>query len=404
MIMTGLEDPYRSLMFITPRPPIVFVRGQGAWLEDQGGRRYLDFIQGWAVNTLGHCAPVVVDALCRQAATLINPSPAFYNDQALQLASLITRYSSREGRRGFDRVFFANSGAEANEGAFKLARKWGALHRQGAYEIITMEHGFHGRTLAAMSASGKPQWESLFEPKVPGFHKVPLNDLDAVAAAINERTVAVMLEPIQGEEGVVPAEDEFLRGLRILTRQRGILMIVDEVQTGIGRTGRLFAHEYAGIDPDIMTLGKGMGGGVPLAALVAREEVSCFVAGEQGGTFNGSPLITAVGVAILQTVAEPAFLEGVRQMGAYLAQRLTVLAQRFGFRGVRGRGLLLALDLGSQEIANDIVQHAFERGVLLNAPRPAVLRFMPALNVSAGEVDAMMDVLESVCTDLIAGK
>ena len=274
----ALDSRHRfdALMEIASRPPVVFVAGQGSWLRDENGKAYLDFIQGWAVNCLGHCAPPILDALAGQAAKLINCSPAFYNEPMIRLAELIARYS------GLHQTFFANSGAEANEGAIKLARKWGQKHRNGAFEIITMQHGFHGRTLATMAASGKAQWEQLFEPKVPGFLKVPLNDLAQVEQTISSRTVAVMLEPIQGEAGVFVATDEYLRGLRALTRRAGILLILDEIQTGVGRTGKFFGFQHSGIEPDIMTLGKGLGGGVPLAALVAHEDVCCFEHGDQG--------------------------------------------------------------------------------------------------------------------------
>jgi acetylornithine/N-succinyldiaminopimelate aminotransferase len=382
-----------ALMEITSRPEPVFVRGRGSWLWDSRGVKYLDFIQGWAVNCLGHCAPAVVEAICAQAATLINCSPAFYNAPMLRLAGLITRHS------GLDRVFFANSGAEANEGAIKLVRKYGQLHRHGAYQIITMEHAFHGRTLATMSASGKPGWDTLFEPKVPGFQRVPLGDLEALAQAITRDTVAVMLEPIQGESGVVPADDAYMRAVRELTQREGVLLILDEIQTGIGRTGRLFAHQHCGVLPDIMTLGKGLGSGVPLTALVAREEVCCFEPGDQGGTFNGNPLMSAVGCAVLDTVTAPGFLEDVREQGTCLQQRLEQLSARFGFGTVRGRGLLLALDL-KQEMAHAVVDRALEGGLLLNAPRPDTLRFMPSLTVSAAEIDAMIAILESICSAL----
>ena len=261
--MTNTVGSFDAVMDIARRPPVVFVAGEGSWLTDSEGRRYLDFIQGWAVNCLGHSPPAITQVLARQAERLINCSPAFYNDQMIRLAELLVRHS------GLHQVFLANSGAEANEGAIKLARKWGARYRDGASEIITMDHGFHGRTLATMSASGKTQWEHLYEPKVSGFVKVPLNDLAAVEAAITSRTVAVMLEPIQGEAGVFEATVPFLRGLHALTRERGVLLILDEIQTGIGRTGRLFGFEHADVRPDIMTLAKGLGGGVPLAALVA---------------------------------------------------------------------------------------------------------------------------------------
>lgn len=387
--------PFDALMFITNRPPLVMVEGKGSWVTDQNGKRYLDFIQGWAVNCLGHSPQVVVDAVTKQAARLINPSPAFYNEPAARLANLVVQHSC------FDRVFFTNCGAEANEGAIKLARKWGGRFRGGAFEIITMEHGFHGRTLATMSASGKPQWRELFEPKVPGFSKVPLNDLSAVKSALTDRTVAVMLEPVQGESGVIPATNEFLQGLRKLTREEGILLIFDEVQTGMGRTGTLYAYEQSGVEPDIMTLGKGLGGGVPLAALVAKEEVCCFEPGDQGGTFNGNPLMTAAGCAVLEELTRSGFLERVRDIGDYLRGGLAEVSRRHGLGEVRGRGLLLALDL-KQEIAEDVVEKARERGLIINAPRPHTLRFMPALTVSREEVDEMLCVLESVVVESIS--
>jgi acetylornithine/N-succinyldiaminopimelate aminotransferase len=299
---------------------------------------------------------------------------------------------------GLAQVFFCNSGAEANEGAIKLARKWGARHRSGAYHIITMDHGFHGRTLATMAASGKVAWEPLFEPKVPGFTKVPFGDLDAVKRAITPQTVGVMVEPIQGEAGVYPAGDEFLRGLRTLTRDEGLLLILDEIQTGIGRTGRLFAFEHAGVAPDILTLGKGLGGGVPLAALVAAEHACCFEYGDQGGTFNGSALMTAIGSAVVETVRSPEFLARVTANGDYLAERLRDLSARLGHGEVRGRGLLLALELRDRD-AGKVAREAMTRGLLLNAPRPDTLRFMPALNVTRDEIDGMLVLLEAVLRD-----
>lgn len=383
-------DP-SALMAITTRPDTVFVAGEGSWLTDAGGTRYLDFVQGWAVNCLGHCPPVLQQALTAQAATLWNCSPAYYNARMIELADRL------KGLSGLGRSFFANSGAEANEGAIKLARKWGALNKGGAYEIVTFHGGFHGRTLATMSASGKPQWEGLFEPKVPGFIKVPLNDLAAVEAAIGEKTVAVMLEPIQGEAGVFPASDGFLRELRALTHRHGLLLILDEIQTGIGRTGTMFGYEHAGVLPDIMTLGKGLGGGVPLAALVADEAVCCFQPGDQGGTFNGNPLMAAVGAAVLDTVGDPAFLAHVVEAGQHLSAGLAALSSKHGYGAVRGRGLLLALDL-KREIGPAVAQAALDRGLLINAPRPDSLRFMPALNVSLAEIDRMLAILDDACT------
>jgi acetylornithine/N-succinyldiaminopimelate aminotransferase len=375
-------------MELTARPPIVFVRGEGSWLWDHEGKRYLDYVQGWAVNCLGHSPLVIAEALVAQSRELITPSPAFYNEPSMALARRIVENSC------FQRVFFANCGAEANEGAIKLARKWGVKNKGGAYEIITFEDSFHGRTLATMSASGKPQFRDLFEPKVPGFPKAKLNDLASVERLISDKTVAVMLEPIQGEAGVIPATDGFLRDLRTLTREKGLLLIVDEIQTGIGRTGTLFGYEHAGVEPDIMTLGKGLGGGVPLAALVAKEAVSCFDHGDQGGTFNGNPLMAAVGCAVMDAVLAPGFLAIVRQRSEALRGGLAALSARQGLGEVRGRGLLLALDL-KREIASRVVDLARDQGLLLNAPRANLLRFMPALNISHDEIDAMLRILEA---------
>ncbi|MDB5775540.1 MAG: Acetylornithine aminotransferase [Herbaspirillum sp.] len=392
-----------KLMYVTNRPPLVFTEGSGMYMTDNNGKRYLDFLQGWAVNSLGHSPQCIVDALVVQSKKMINPSPAFFNQPASELAVMLTANSC------FDRVFFTNSGAEANEGAIKLARKWGQIHRNSAdesrYEIITFNHSFHGRTLATMSASGKPGWDTIFAPQVPGFPKAELNDLGSVEALINSRTVAVMLEPVQGEAGVIPATHEFMQALRQLTKKLGLLLIVDEVQTGCGRTGELFGYQLSGIEPDIMTLGKGIGGGVPLAALLAREEVACFQAGDQGGTYNGNPLMTAVGAAVMKELLKPDFLPSVKEKGAYLSAELLKLCKKHGLQGERGEGLLRALELGS-DIGPKIVDLARERnpvGLLLNSPRPNLLRFMPALNVSKDELDQMLTILSDILTQLHHG-
>ncbi len=414
-------DAYETdaLMDVAARPPLVFVEGRGSWLLDHAGRRYLDFVQGWAVNSLGHCPPEIIAALAAQAQRLISPSPAFFNDAALALAQRLAELS------GLRRVFLASSGAEANEGAIKLARKWGSLHRDGAHEIVTFADGFHGRTLATMSASGKAGWNGdghraapgplrapagggreatggehvgLFEPKVPGFPKAVLNDLDSVRALIGPKTVAVMLEPTQGEAGVVPATAGFLQALRALCDEHGLLLVLDEVQTGIGRTGTLFAFEQAGVVPDVMTLGKGLGGGVPLAALLAKEEVACFSPGEQGGTYCGNPLMAAAGSAVLDVVAQPCFLAGVAERGAHLRAHLQRLTARHGLAGERGSGLLRALDLG-RPVGAAVVEAARElqpEGLLLNSPRPNLLRFMPALNVAFEQIDRMAAQLDGL--------
>jgi acetylornithine/N-succinyldiaminopimelate aminotransferase len=395
--MNIATHPFDALMDITTRPPVVFVRGEGSFLWDDSGKRYLDFVQGWAVNCLGHSPPEIVEALTEQAKLLLTPSPAFYNAPSLKLAKALV------DRSCFDQVFFTNSGAEANEGAIKLARKYGALHRNGAHEIITFEGGFHGRTLATMSASGKKAFEPLFEPKVSGFPKATLNDLASVKRLINDRTIGVMLEPIQGEAGVWPATDQFLRDLRALTKAQGLLLIFDEIQTGVGRTGKLFHYEHADIEPDIMTLGKGIGGGVPLAALLATEAASCFEHGDQGGTFNGNPLMCAAGLAVLDRVGESSFLKSVADTGLLLASELQRVSARHGLGEVRGQGLLLALDL-KHSMAASIVAQAFEDGVLLNAPRPDTLRFMPALTVNRAEIAGMIDCLDAILTKMGAAR
>ena len=368
------------------------VEGKGSWLTDNNGKRYLDFLQGWAVNCLGHSNPGMIEALNTQAKKLINPSPAFYNEPMIRLSNLLTENSC------FNKVFFANSGAEANEGAIKLARKWGQLNKSGAFEIITFDHSFHGRTLATMSASGKPGWDTMFAPQVPGFLKADLNDLDSVKKLVTDKTVAVMLEPVQGEGGVIPTTKEFMQGLRKFTKENNILLIVDEVQVGCGRTGTLFAYQYYGIEPDIMTLGKGIGGGVPLAALMATDAVACFVPGDQGGTYNGNPLMVAVGISVIEQLLAPGFLESVRAKGELLSKELLAISAEFNLDGERGEGLLRALMLSS-DIGGKLVELARDRtpeGLLINSPRPNLLRFMPALNVTDDEIRQMCNILREL--------
>jgi acetylornithine/N-succinyldiaminopimelate aminotransferase len=405
---TGASRPAReALMDITSRPDQLFVRGEGSWLWDDRGRRYLDFVQGWAVNTLGHAPACIREALARQAGLLLTPSPAFHNPPAIALAQLLCRHSV------FDQVFFTNSGAEANEGAIKLARKWGQVHKGGAHEIITFADAFHGRTLATMSASGKPGWDRRFAPQVAGFPKAILNDIDSVRALIGKDTVAIMLEPVQGESGVHAATTAFLQGLRTLCDQHGLLLVFDEVQTGVGRLGTLFGYQHFGVAPDIMTLAKGLGGGVPIGALLARQHGCVFAHGDQGGTFNGNPLMCAVGLAVMQEVLADGFLAQVRATGDHLGEQLRDLSRRRGLGEVRGVGLLRALELG-RPVAADVVSHARERlalrkanentGLLLNAPRPSVLRFMPALTVTPAEADLMIEGLATTLDSLGVGE
>lgn len=391
---TTAPTSFAHLMAVTERPDQVFVRGQGAFLWDAAGNRYLDWLQGWAVNALGHCPPEVLQALQVQSGLLLTPSPALYNLPSLQLAQRLCALS------GMDQVFFGSTGAEANEGAIKLARKWGRVHRGGAHEIITFDNAFHGRNLATMAASGKAGWEALFPPNLPGFVKARLNDIESVKALLSERTVAILLEPIQGEAGVRPATAEFLKALRQLCDAHGLLLIFDEVQTGCGRLGALFATQHHGVQPDIMTLGKGLGGGVPIAAVLARSHACVFAHGDQGGTYAGNPLMCAVGLAVLDTVSQPAFLAHVRAMGALLRHGLLTLSQRWGLGEVRGEGLLMALELG-RDCAPEVVRASRERGLLVNAARAHCLRLMPRLNSTEAEIREGLALLDAALAQVL---
>ena len=375
------------LMPIVKRPAPVMVRGAGSYLWDEGGARYLDFIQGWAVNALGHAPPEVVTALGAQAAKLLTPSPALHNAPQLALARRLVELS------GLHQACFVSSGAEAVEVAIKLARKWGRLHRGGAYEIVTTLGAFHGRTLAAMAASGKPGWDALFPPALPGFTKVAFGDVDAMRAAITDRTAALLVEPIQGEGGVVVPPAGYLGALRELADERGVLLMLDEIQTGMGRTGHVFAHQADGIRPDVMTLGKGLGGGVPIAATLASERASVFEPGDQGGTYAGNPLTAATALAVVDVICEPEFLRTVRQRGAELARGLARLSERHGGAQVRGRGLLWALRLDAP-VAEQVRDACLASGLLVNAAQSDVLRFMPSLRVSSEEIAQMLAQLD----------
>lgn len=370
------------LMPATERAPQVFVRGQGSWLWDSEGRAYLDFTQGNAVNSLGHSPKALVQALSGQAQALINSGAGFHNRGHLTLVNRLCQST------GSDQAYLLNSGAEACEGAIKLARKWGQRHRNGAYHIITASQGSHGRSLGTLSASD-PLPCNACEPGLPGFSRVPFNDLPALHAAVDSRTVAIMLEPIQGEAGVIPATQHYLKGVERLCRELGILLILDEVQTGIGRCGALLAEETYGVRADILTLGKGLGGGVPVAALLARGIACCAEAGELEGSHHGNALMSAAGLAVLESVLENGFLAQVQAAGRHLRDGLSRLAGRYGQGEVRGQGLLWGLEL-KEPLAAEVVKAALQEGLLLNAPRPHVLRFSPALTVSHGNIDEML--------------
>lgn len=380
------EIEHKFLMDVTERPTAVMVRGEGSYLWDETGRKYLDFVQGWAVNALGHAPREVADALSAQAHQLLTPSPAYHNRPQLELARRLCALS------GLARATFCSSGAEATETAIKICRKWGRLHRQGAYEIISATNSFHGRTLTAMAASGKPGWDDLFPPRAPGFKKVVYGALDAVEEAITVNTVAILVEPIQGEAGAVAPPDDYLPGLRALADQHNLLLVLDEVQTGMGRTGSIFAFQQAGVLPDVVTLGKGLGAGVPVSAVLVNQRANVICPGDHGGTFCGNPLMMAVGCAVLDVVQQPSFLETVRARSHFMQTGLERLARKYGGT-VRGKGLLLALTF-EQPIAERIRDDCFARGFLVNAARPNVLRFMPQLRVSEDEISALLQALD----------
>ncbi|MBK5004428.1 aminotransferase class III-fold pyridoxal phosphate-dependent enzyme [Pseudomonas sp. S32] len=363
----------------------VFVRGQGAWLWDDQGRACLDFTQGGGVNSLGHSPDALAAALANQAQALIQPGSAFHSPVLLTLASRLCQATAS------DQAYLLNTGAEACEGAIKLARKWGQRHRNGAYHIITASQGCHGRSLGTLSASD-PTACSRCEPGVPGFSRVPFNDLAALHAAVDSRTVAIMLEPVQSEAGVIPATREYLKGVETLCRELGILLILDEVQTGLGRCGALLAEETYGVRADIVTLGKGLGGGVPLAALLARGAACCAEAGELQGSHHGNALMCAAGLTVLDTVLAPGFFDEVQDKGRHLREGLGRLAGRFGQGPIRGQGLLWALPL-KENLAPALVAAALQEGLLLNAPQPDVVRFTPALTVSRSNIDEMLQRL-----------
>ena len=371
------------LMPSVERPQQVFVRGQGSWLWDSNDRAYLDFSQAGGANSLGHSPSALVKAIAGQAQALINPGFNLHNRGMLSLAERLCASTSS------DQAYLLNSGSEACEAAIKLARKWGQLHRGGASRIIVARQGCHGRSLATISASDSCNLLNRFAPLLPGFDLVPFNDLPALHDAVDAQTVAILLEPIQSDAGVVPATDRYLKGVERLCRELGILLILDEVQTGIGRCGTLLAEQSYGVRADIVVLGKGLGGGVPLAALLARGKACCFDAGELGGTHHGNALMTAAGLVVLESVQDRAFLQQVRNNGQHLHDGLARLAHRYDHGDMRGQGLFWGLTL-SDDSADAVVKAALHEGLVLNAPQVDCLRFTPALTVSKANIDEML--------------
>lgn len=374
------------------RQPLVLVKGRGTKVYDSDGREYLDFVSGVAVCNLGHCHPRVVVALQKQAQRLMHVSNHFHNEPQINLAKLLVANSFA------DKAFFCNSGAEAVEAAIKLARRYAReLLKQDRFEIITMRGSFHGRTYGALSATAQDKFHKGFEPIVPGFQYVPFNDLAAVEAAVNEHTCAVLVEPLQGEGGVTLPTPGYLKGLRALCDKHNLVLMLDEIQTGMGRTGKLFAYEHAGITPDVIMIAKGLGGGMPIGALLATDKLSQgFTPGVHGSTFGGNPLACAAGIAFLDTLLEDnIIIPAVEQLGAYFLRKLGTLKDKYSFvRDVRGQGLLIGIELDFP--GKDIVSSCIREGMLINCTMDNVLRFMPPLIITGEEIDLLIATLDRI--------
>lgn len=390
-----IADERRYVFQNYGRQPVVLERGDGTRVWDSDGNEYLDFVGGLAVTALGHNHPAVTEAITEQARTLVHVSNLYYTKPMIELAKLLVENS------GLDRAFFCNSGTEANEAAIKLARRWGHDAKGGAYEIIATEGGFHGRTMGALGATGTARYREPFEPLSPGFAHVPWNDVAAIKAATTPKTAAIMLEPIQGEAGVNVPDESYLRDVRAWCDEQNILLILDEVQTGIGRTGRLFAYEHEGVVPDIMTLAKALANGVPIGAMLARDAIAGhLVPGDHGTTFGANPIATAAAVATVRTIIDEHLSEQAARASEKLVTRLRSLEDRFPVvNEVRGRGLLLAVGL-DRDCAAEIVAACRGRGLLVNNVRPNAIRLMPPLNVTDDEIDRACDIIEASVASL----
>ncbi len=375
------------------RFPIALVRGKGARVWDADGNEYLDFVAGIAVNSLGHSHPAIVRAIERQARKLVHVSNLYHIAPQSELARELSRLSFAE------RVFFCNSGAEANEAAIKLARRYGIDRLGGKYEILSTLNSFHGRTLATMTATGQEKVRHGYDPLPSGFRHVPYNDLRAMEDAVDEKTTAaILVEPIQGEGGVVVPDMSYLQGLRELCNRRGLLLIFDEVQVGMGRTGKLFAYQHFGVEPDIMTLAKALGGGLPLGAMLAKEEVAqSFSPGSHASTFGGNPLVCGVAMAVVRTLVRGGVLKNCARMGKVLYQGLQSFKDRFSFiREVRGKGLILGMEL--ERDGSEIVKDCLKNGLLINCTAGSVLRLLPPLTIGKKDIDHALTILEKVLT------
>ena len=388
----GIQQECSRHIFGTyARFPVAFVRGAGCRLWDDTGKEYLDFLAGIAVCGLGHCHPEVTLAISEAAGKLVHVSNLFYTYPQVELAAQLTRLSFA------DKVFFSNSGAEANEAAIKLARKYSRDNfGPGRFHIISMKDSFHGRTMATLSATGQSKVHQGFEPLVEGFAFVDFNSISAVEAAITDKTCAVMVEPVQGEGGLNFPSAGYLRDLKRLCKDKGLLLIFDEIQTGMGRTGSLFAYENEDVSPDIMTLAKALANGLPMGAMLASDEVArAFTPGSHASTFGGGPLVASAALATVRIISEPAFLAKVRETGAYFVSRLEEIKKSYSFiKGVRGRGLIVGLELAVP--GAKFVSRCLERGAIINCTHDSVLRFVPPLIAGRSEVDEMIGILEGV--------
>ncbi len=377
-------------MQVVRRMPPVLVRGEGTKVWDADGKSYLDFTAGWAVLNLGHSHPAVTEAIREQAGAIMQMSNLFYTTPQLNLAKTIIDNSC------VDRIFFCNSGAEANEGASKLARKYGKIHRNGAYEIITALNSFHGRTMGMMAATGQSHYQENWKPLMPGFTNVPYNDVEAIKNATNDRTCAVLVEPVQGEGGVNVPDPDYLIQVQSWCKENGILFMLDEVQTGMGRLGTLFGYQqFDGVEPDVITLGKAVGAGAPLGAFAAKEFACALEPGDHGSTFGGNALTTAAGAAAAKWMVDNDVPSQAAKSGAYLVGKLEALKEKHNFvSGTRGMGLLIGLQF-TDDRAAAVVRECLDNGLLLNAVRPNIVRFMPPLTVSNEEIDQAVDILDA---------
>ncbi len=374
------------------RYPVVIDHGKGCRVYGKDGKEYVDFLAGIGVNALGYSHPVLIEVLKEQIEKVIHTSNLYYIEPQAELEKLLIDNSC------FDRVFFANSGAEANEGAIKLIRKFYKARGNNKYEIITAEQSFHGRTLTTAAATGQEKYKKPFTPLTPGFKSVPFNNLELMKKAIGPETAAIMVEPVQGEGGVYPASTEYLRGLRKLCHEKGLLLVFDEIQCGLGRTGHLFAYEEYGVEPDIITLAKALGGGVPIGAFLAKEKVaSAFEPGDHGTTFGGNHLATRAAATTLSIILSDGFLENVKKVSKYFFDKLNILTEENSLiKGVRGKGLMLALELDNSLSAKEVTLELFNRGFLVNAVQEHALRFLPPLIISSEEIDLLVNDLKEI--------